>query len=184
MDIIEAIDLKILNLIKMFLHRPIFDEFFYFLTWIGNKGAVWILISIVLLYKRENRKTGITVLIALLLVLILGDIILKPVIGRVRPFIKYDYITTTVENLGIYSFPSGHTTSSFAASISILIKKRKIGFGFVFLALGIAFSRLYLMVHYPSDIIGGIVLGLICAFAADKIVNITNEKIRFKNKLL
>ncbi|MBG0765902.1 MAG: phosphatase PAP2 family protein, partial [Tissierellales bacterium] len=87
-------------------------------------------------------------------------------------------------NLGIYSFPSGHTTSSFAASISILIKKRKIGFGFVFLALGIAFSRLYLMVHYPSDIIGGIVLGLICAFAADKIVNITNEKIRFKNKLL
>jgi undecaprenyl-diphosphatase len=184
MDFIEAIDLKILNSIKMFLHRPIFDEFFCFLTWIGNKGAVWILISIALLYKRKNRKTGITVLIALLLGLILGDIILKPVIGRVRPFIKYDYITTTVENLGIYSFPSGHTTSSLAASITMFMNNKRIGGFLILLALGIAFSRLYLMVHYPSDIIGGMVLGLICAFAADKIVNITNQKIRFKNKLL
>lgn len=177
MNIIEIIDIKILDFIKIYIQHPVLNDVLYFLTWIGNKGAVWILISIALLYKRENRKTGITVLIALLLGFILGDIILKPLIGRVRPFIKYDYITTSVQNLGIYSFPSGHTTSSFAAVTAVLINNKKIGRFLILIASGIAFSRLYFMVHYSSDILGGIVLGISCAFLADKIVTEIRKKL-------
>ncbi|MDW7668160.1 MAG: phosphatase PAP2 family protein [Bacillota bacterium] len=170
MNFIEAIDLKILDLIKIFLNHPVLDQLLYFLTWIGNKGAVWILISIILLFKKENRKIGIKVIIALLLGLILGDIILKPMIGRIRPFLKYRDITTIIDRIGIYSFPSGHTTSSFAASITIFMNNKKLGRYLIILASGIAFSRLYLMVHYPSDVFGGIILGLICAVLADKLI--------------
>lgn len=170
MNFIEVIDLKILDLIKIFLIHPVLDQLLYFLTWVGNKGGVWILISIVLLFKKENRKIGVKVIIALLLGLILGDIILKPMIGRIRPFLKYSDITTIIDGIGIYSFPSGHTTSSFAASITIFMNNKKIGRFLILLASGIAFSRLYFMVHYPSDVIGGIVLGLICAVIADKLV--------------
>src|SRR6056297_2779694 len=173
MNFIEIIDLKILDLIKKFLNYPILDKILYFLTWIGNKGAVWIIIACYLLIKKENRKIGVKVLIALLLGLVLGDIILKPTIGRIRPFLNYDYIKTTIEGIGIYSFPSGHTTSSFSAATVIYINKKRIGFPLLILASVIAFSRLYFMVHYPSDIIGGIALGLICAILAEKLALIS-----------
>ena len=108
-------------------------------------------------------------LFALLLGLILGEIILKPTVGRLRPFLKYEGFESVIPNLSPNSFPSGHTTSSFAASTVIFIKKIKFRMFYIILAFLIAFSRIYFTVHYPSDIVGGIILGLICAYASTQI---------------
>jgi len=87
MGYIENIDIEILNLIKTYFQSPIFDHIFLYFTRIGDKGAVWISIAIVLLFKKENRKKGAIVLLVLLLGFLLGELILKPLIGRARPFI-------------------------------------------------------------------------------------------------
>src|SRR6056297_1609976 len=164
MGYIENIDIEILNLIKTYFQSPIFDYIFLYFTRIGDKGAVWISIAIVLLFKKENRKKGAMVLLVLLLGFLLGELILKPLIGRARPFIKYEEFTTIIEVNTRNSFPSGHTTSSFAAAGILFNRLEKFNWGFFVLAGGIAFSRLYYFLHYPSDIVGGIGLGLFCAW--------------------
>ena len=169
MDYIEAVDIKILLFLIEHVHNPIIDHILYFFTTIGNKGLVWIIISVIMFIKRSTRKTGIIMLFALLLGLILGEIILKPTVGRLRPFLKYEGFESVISNLSPNSFPSGHTTSSFAASTVIFIKKIKFRMFYIILAFLIAFSRIYFTVHYPSDIVGGIILGLICAYASTQI---------------
>jgi undecaprenyl-diphosphatase len=166
MTFVEAVDIKILIFIIENVRNPILDNLLYFLTTIGNKGIIWIIISVIMLIKRRTRKVGITILLALLLGLIFGEIILKPTVGRLRPFLKYAGFESVISNLSSYSFPSGHTTSSFAAAAVIYIKKIKYRMVYIILALLIAFSRIYFTVHYPSDIVGGIILGLICAYLA------------------
>ena len=179
MDYIEALDIEILFFLIEYVQNPILDCILYFLTTIGNKGLVWIIISLIMIVKGSTRKTGITMLLALLLGLIFGEIILKPTVGRLRPFLKYEGLESVIFNLGSNSFPSGHTTSSFAASMVLFINNIKFRKFYIVLAFLIAFSRIYFTLHYPSDILGGIILGLICAYLAAQI-----ERIVYKNKYI
>lgn len=145
------------------------------LSQIANHGEVWILTGLVMLIFRKTRKMGLTVLFALAIGFLIGNIILKPVIARTRPFDMYD-IELLISKPTDFSFPSGHTLSSFAAATAIVLNNRRFGFPALALASLIAFSRLYLQVHYFSDVLAGMLLGSLCALAAFYTVRFISNK--------
>ncbi|MCL1832345.1 MAG: phosphatase PAP2 family protein [Oscillospiraceae bacterium] len=147
------------------MHNGVFDTLMIVITKLGDKGVAWILAAIVLMITKKYRKVGFTMAIALILNLLLGEITLKPLFSRLRPFIDSD-ITLLISEPHGYSFPSSHAMSSFAAATAITWYHKRVGICALVLAGLIAFSRLYLYVHYLSDIIVGSVLGVGCGIAA------------------
>lgn len=164
------IEYAILNLIQS-MSSPFLDSFFSSVTHLGDGGFIWIVTGVLLIIyggvkkKRRVLLCGFTLLLALLFGFIGGNLTLKPIIARPRPYEGLD-IPLLIKAPSDFSFPSGHTLSSFAASVSIFLYNRKYGAAAIILACVIAFSRLYLYVHFPSDILFGTVLGIVCAFAA------------------
>ncbi len=154
-------DLYILNCIQEYLRTPFLDTAIPFITHLGDKGIIWIGLAVVLLLFPKTRKAGFAVAAALIFEAICCNIILKPLVGRIRPF----DINTTVELLIAapkdYSFPSGHTAASFAAVSALFFSKNRLWIPALILGIAIAFSRLYLYVHYPSDVLAGILLGIL-----------------------
>lgn len=121
------------------------------------------------------KREGFTIAVALIIFSVLGLLILKPIIARPRPFIAQGVDILIKEPMG-FSFPSGHTGSSFAAASVIYFYNKKRGLLALILATLIAFSRMYLFVHYPSDIVGGLILGIISSRIAIKITNEISRK--------
>lgn len=159
MEIIHNVDIWILNFINNNLHNSFMDKLMIFFSSIGNSGLIWILISLILIAMPKYRKIGIMALCTLILTTILGEVILKNLVKRGRPFTTIIDFKLLVATPSSYSFPSGHTGSSFAVAGILANKLKKSRFYVYALATLIAFSRLYLYVHYPSDILGGIILG-------------------------
>jgi undecaprenyl-diphosphatase len=150
--------------IQEYLRSPFLTPIFKFITSLGDKGAIWIISSVVLLFFKKTRKIGILALVALLFSLIIDNIILKNVVARIRPFEAVEGLNILVHKPSDYSFPSGHTGSSFAAAV-IFYKTlpKKYGIPSMVLAVLISISRLYVGVHYPSDVICGAVIGIAIA---------------------
>jgi len=161
---IQNIDMGILQFINNNLQNPILDKLMPSVTSLGDGGMIWILISIILMLSKKYRRVGVLSILALILSTVTGELILKNLIQRPRPFYEFPNIQLLIDKPGSYSFPSGHTASSFAVAgvIGVLIKKYRISI--MILAGIMAFSRLYLFVHYPTDILGGIILGLTCSY--------------------
>lgn len=163
-------ELSILHAIQN-ISNPILDKFMVFLTTVGNQGMIWILIALTFVCIKKYRKCGIVIMLSLLASLLLGNTFLKHLFERTRPC----WVDTSVKLLITaprgYSFPSGHTFSSFAAATSIFLYHKEIGRAALFLAACIAFSRLYLFVHYPSDVLAGAMLGALTAFVISKVCN-------------
>lgn len=163
MSLIQKFDNTILLLIKNNMHNPIMDKVMVIITSLGNMGLIWIVISFLLMINKKYRNVGIMTLVALILSTILGEGILKHLVQRVRPSADIPAVNLLIAKPLSYSFPSGHTTSAFAAA-GILVKYfRNHSQEIYTLAFLIAFSRLYLYVHYPTDVLAGIILGLICS---------------------
>ncbi len=178
-----SFDLPILDWIQHNLHSGFMDWFMPFITMFGEAGIFWIACAALLLIIPKTRKTGLAMGIALLMGLIICNGILKNVCARPRP---YDYQLDTlkntwadflingkllVEGLSDYSFPSGHTIASFEAAGVLMIRNKKLGIPALILACLIAFSRLYLYVHYPTDVIVSVILGTAFAFISNWLVN-------------
>lgn len=165
----EAFDLPILDWIAANLKCGFLDFLMPLITLLGDAGIFWIACSVVMILIPKTRKTGWAMGISLLIGLLVCNVTLKPLVGRIRP---YDYqwqffqkeIHLLVEGLHDYSFPSGHTIASFEAATALLIGNKKLGIPAMVLAVLIAFSRLYLYVHYPTDVLASIVLGIGIAF--------------------
>jgi len=138
-------------------------------TALADFGSFWILLAAVLLCFRKTRRTGATVAAALILGIFVGYLTLKPLIARIRPYDFDPSIVLLVLPEHDFSFPSGHTMASFEGAFSVFLCHRKAGIAALILAALIAFSRLYLMVHYPTDVIAGAVLGCLLACAAYQI---------------
>ena len=132
------------------LHNAVLDRVMVGITSLGNAGWIWI---------------------ALILDLILCNLVLKPLAARPRPCWIDEQVKLLVAAPKDYSFPSGHSAASFAAAVSIFVMHKKEGAAALILACLIAFSRLYLFVHFPTDVLAGIAVGFICAFLAAKIQN-------------
>jgi undecaprenyl-diphosphatase len=160
------------------LHNPILDKIMIGLTSLGDAGLIWIAIGIVLLFIKKTRKCGALMLISMALGLIIGNGILKNLIARERPCWLDPNIALLIPNPQDYSFPSGHTLASFEAAIMIFLHNKKWGIVSLVVAALIAFSRMYLFVHFPTDILGAIVLGTVISV----LVYYGYEKIKNKEK--
>ena len=158
-------------------HNPVLDALAVFLNYAGEHGEIWIAFTLLLLLFRRTRKAGCAMATALVLYLLAGDCILKPLFARPRPCDVNTAITILVKRPHGHSFPSGHTASGVAAAYALWLQNRKLGAPALVLAAFIAFTRLYLYVHFPTDILGGAVLGIVLGAAASAIANyVANHK--------
>lgn len=156
-----AIDWTILDKIQSMLSSGFMDWLMPRITMLGNAGAIWIVIGVVLLISKKHRKIGFLVLVGLLLGLIIGNGIVKNLVARPRPCWLDTEFNMLISVPKDYSFPSGHTQASVIAATIITLYRKEWGWIVIPLAAGIAFSRLYLYVHFPTDVLGGAVLGVI-----------------------
>lgn len=174
---IEAFDYGILEIFQQ-IHNMLLTQFFHFFTVIGEAGMIWIVIGILLLFREKHRKYGVIVLLSLLMCLLFGNGLLKNLIARPRPCWRHPEVEMLIAVPKDFSFPSGHTFSSFAATTSLFYWKRRYGWIALCIALLIAASRLYFFVHYPTDILGGMLFGIVFALVSIWII----EKTQNRNK--
>ncbi len=160
MHIIQQLDESILFYILNHLHTPLMDKIMIEITSLGNSGLIWIAIAFLLLLNKKTKPCGILLITALSFEYILGDGILKHLIARDRPFIRFPDVNILIKKPGSFSFPSGHTMSSFTAATVIFYSNKYAGMPAYILAALIGFSRLYLFCHYPTDVLAGAVLGI------------------------
>ena len=154
------------------IHSPILDKLMIFITSLGNGGLFWIALGLILLFQKnkDSKRKALNLFLSLIIFSLVGLVILKPIIGRPRPFIVEAFNLLIKPPMG-YSFPSGHTGSSFAAAFTIYYYNKKQGLLALVLAALIGFSRMYLSVHYPTDVLAGLVLGGLSSLVATKIIN-------------
>lgn len=156
------------------------DVLWPIMTRLGDHGFIWILIPLLLLVHPKTRRVGGACVCALLLNVILTNGLLKPLIARPRPY-TYKAFQLLIDTPTDYSFPSGHTSAAFSVAFVLFkekfeLKGQKIYGYSLFLAGMIAFSRLYLYVHFPSDILGGLVIAYFSSVAGLYIVNKFDKK--------
>lgn len=163
MELLKMVDNSILISIYNKFRSNRLDKIMSRITLLGDYGFIWIAISIILLTTKKYRNAGEMCILGLMLTSILGEGIIKHFVQRERPDIKRTSIVLLIKEPLTYSFPSGHTASSFAAAGILSSQINMLLIPVFVLAFLIAFSRLYLMVHYPSDVLIGIVLGLLCS---------------------
>lgn len=166
MIILKAIyvfDNYVLFLIKKYVQNKYLDAIMRVITTTGNLGSIWVAIAFLLIIRKPYREIGILVLITLIAGTILGEGIIKNIVKRNRPFHRRSYLNLLITKPKSYSFPSGHTLSSFAAAHTLSVYFLQYKFIFIAIAILIALSRVYLYVHYPTDIISGTILGILCS---------------------
>ena len=146
------------------LRCPVLDALAVFFDAAGAHGELWIALTVLALAFRRTRKAGFAMALALCLYMVSGHFILKPLFARPRPCDVNTAITILVKRPHGHSFPSGHTASAFAAAFALWLQNRKLGVPALVLAAFIAFTRLYLYVHFPTDILGGVLVGLVCGW--------------------
>ena len=172
----EGFDLPILDWIAANLWCPLLDAVMPVITVLGDAGIFWMVIAAALLLFKKTRRVGLGMGIAMLMGLLLCNLTLKPLCQRPRP---YDYqfdvfnklIPLLIEQQHDFSFPSGHTIASFESAGVIALNNKKRGIPALILASLIAFSRLYLYVHYPTDVLVSVLLGLALAFVGNQLAH-------------
>ena len=147
-----------------------------FVSSLGNFGAIWIALATLLLIIERYRQSGLAVSIALLIDFVAVNLIIKPLVGRERPCdvtVPEDMLLACLSD---HSFPSGHTAAAFAAAFALFLCHKRAGSAALILAVLMGFSRLYLFVHFPSDVIAGALLGLSFGFIGYRFAFRRNKK--------
>lgn len=162
------IDGGILLFLQEAVRNPVFNPIMTAITSLGNAGIFWILLTIALLIPERTRRIGQMSACALLASLLFNNILLKNMVARVRPYNAMEALIPIIKKPSEFSFPSGHAGSSFA-SAGVLYRKlpKKYGIWAIILAALISFSRLYVGVHYPSDVLAGAVVGIGCSYVGE-----------------
>lgn len=150
-------------------HNPKADMLMKLMTRMGDVGGFWIALSAGCVKSSKYRKSGLSMAIALLFSFIFSNNIIKNSVDRARPFWRDKSFNIKIREPRDYSFPSGHTSAAIGSAVALFLNRRKEGAAALFLAMQIAFSRLYLLVHYPTDIIAGMVLGIIYGYSGNYI---------------
>ncbi len=159
MDLLQSIDAGILLFIQEHLRIEALNWFWKGITVLGNGGWFWVALGLILLIPRSTRRSGLAALLSMLLCFLITNVWLKNWIARPRPYVTVSGIYPLIPKPREYSFPSGHATVSFASAfIYYRMMPGKYGTFLIVLASLIAFSRLYLGVHYPGDVLGGILV--------------------------
>lgn len=198
-NVFGTFDFKILEFYNN-LHEgvlgKILDVFFTVYTHLGDEGIIFILLGLIFVLFKKTRKAGCGMLFGMLFGLLFTNIVLKEIIERPRPFILYECLPDSeaailfrewwigmgeVEASFLRSFPSGHTTSAFAAMVPLfIIANKKYSWLALIAALLMGASRNYVMVHYPSDVLGGIIVGAIAGILGWLFINFLFKKLSEK----
>ncbi|MGN0482634.1 MAG: phosphatase PAP2 family protein [Lachnospiraceae bacterium] len=177
MHTIVTIDGQILLWIQEHLRCSALTPFFRFITHLGDAGIIWIVLTTILVLIPKTRKVGWMSALSLVFTLIVDNLLLKNIVARIRPYDRIPEIQILIERQRDFSFPSGHTGSSFAAAVVMARNlPKRYGVPALVLAILIAFSRLYVGVHFPTDVAGGAVIGILLALVAEKLCKIIWEK--------
>lgn len=180
MELITKFDSFVFSLAEM-ISCTFFDWFFRIITYTGDKGIVWIVVGLTLMTMKKTRRIGYAVIVSLLVTVILNNYVLKEIFDRTRPFVADPSIKLLIDVPHGSSFPSGHTSSSFAAATAIFMYDRKKGAFALIYATLMGLSRIYLHVHYPTDVIGGMIVGIVLAILVVLAIEKSYEKF---NKLM
>lgn len=158
------------------IRTPFLDVVMKYVTLLGEHGIAAIMLGIILIIFAKTRKTGFEVLLSIALAYIVANLIIKNAVGRVRPYDAYTYLMPLVKKPFDWSFPSGHSVNVFAAATAVFLNHKKIGVFALVLAALVAFSRLYVGVHYPTDVLVGAVIGIGFALLVHHLVYPACEK--------
>ncbi|MBQ9921250.1 MAG: phosphatase PAP2 family protein [Clostridia bacterium] len=157
------LEFSILDAIHNNLSCGFLDTFFVFFTKLGDAGLIWFVIGAILLCIRKYRKGALVMLCAMAFGFLTGNLIMKPLIARSRPCWLVSVTELIIENPTDFSFPSGHTLSSVICCTVLVMLDRRLGMFAIPLAAFISFSRLYLYVHFPSDVLFSVAYGILVA---------------------
>lgn len=176
---VTEFDFAILDYIQENLRCAFLDWFMPFLSALGEAGIVWIVIAVALLLFKKTRACGAAVIVSVLLTLLIGEYGIKNIVCRVRPCNVNLGIDMLVSRPKSYSFPSGHTGAAFSAAVAIFCRYKKAGVVAVIFALLVGFSRMYNYVHFPTDVLAGMIFGTIMAI----IVYVSFKKLHVNDKI-
>ncbi|MEF2838729.1 MAG: phosphatase PAP2 family protein [Oscillospiraceae bacterium] len=181
-----SFDLPILDWIQANLQSGFMDKFMPFITVFGDAGIFWMIWAAVLVIFPKTRKIGLGMAFAMVMGLLVCNITLKPLVARIRPYDLQAELGVSIKLLceaqHDFSFPSGHTIASFEAAVVLVKNSKKMGIPAMILAVLISFSRMYLYVHYPTDVIISVILGTLFALIGDAIAAKAAPKLSFGKK--
>ena len=164
-EAIQNLDTDALLYIQDFLRTPFLTPIMVFFSKLGNAGLIWIFTGLLLLISKRTRRGGFDLLICLFAAYIVNDLVIKLLVARSRPYDIIEGLNILVSPLSSYSFPSGHTNISFASALAMTLAFGRKGALAYIPAVLIAVSRCYVGVHYPSDVLAGIIVGTTVALA-------------------
>ena len=177
LDFLQALDGNILLFIQEHLRQPWMDGFWKAITHLGDGGFFWIAAAAALLLWKSTRKAGISASLALVIGALITNVALKNIVARIRPYEVVEGLMRIIERQHDFSFPSGHTCASFAAAFALYkTLPRRWGIACLVLAALISLSRLYVGVHYPSDVLGGAAVGIFAGWAGAALAEYISEK--------
>ena len=169
MDLIQSFDFGVLDFIQENIRCAFLDRVMPFITSFGNGGWLWITLTVILLIIPKTREMGKASAVSLLICFLVTNVLLKPMVARVRPYDINNMIELIVKPPSDYSFPSGHTSFAFAGASTVFFFNKKAGIPLLAAALLIGLSRLYLYVHFPTDVIAGAVIGIAAGYIGYRI---------------
>ncbi|MDR3293618.1 MAG: phosphatase PAP2 family protein [Clostridiales bacterium] len=166
-DALNLYEINILDFIQKTFRCGFLDTVVPYVTALGDGGIFFIVCAVLFLIFKKTRSIGIAIAAALILEAVVVNLTMKPLLMRERPFSVNPDILLLVKAPGDYSFPSGHSATAFAFAAAVFFMNKKWGIPAFIVAALVALSRLYLYVHYPTDVLAGILIGIILgAFAA------------------
>lgn len=170
MNALNSVEIKILDFLHENLSCAFLDTVMPYITYLCEWGLLSIVLAVVFMAIPKTRKLGFTLALSILIGYLLVNLTLKPLVGRIRPYKFKELTDLLVKQQRGRSFPSGHTIVAFETAMSIFLYNRKWGKVCFAIAVAVGFSRLYLYMHYPTDVIAGAVLGILVSFASYKLI--------------
>lgn len=185
MQALLTLDGNILLWIQENLRADWLTPVMQFITHLGGLGRIWIALSLILLCFKKTRWAGLAGIFGLIFSLLVNNMILKNLFARTRPYEVVEGLILLGKQATDFSFPSGHTGSSFAAAVAIFrtIGKGKMRWLLIVFAAVMAFTRLYIGIHYPTDILGGLITGILCGMAGAALVSVIQNRYEKTEKL-
>lgn len=176
-------DSKILLFLQENVRNPVLNPILIGITTLGNAGAIWILITIVLCICKKTRRIGIICVCSIVGSFLINNLLLKNLVGRIRPYEVIAGLQPLIARPIDASFPSGHTSSAFSVAwVLVWNVPKRYGIPTIVVAALIGFSRLYVGVHYPTDVLIGMISGIGIAYLADYVVKVVFKRYKRKNE--
>ena len=179
-EIIQQLDEQALVWIAEHVRNAVLDPFMKLYTQLGNTGMLFIVLGLAMLLWRPARRAGFSALCAMLIGLIVVNFTIKPLVARERPWLVIEHFVNLVPEHDPNSFPSGHTNAAFAFAIAVCLSapRRWMKITAVCMAAVMGLSRLYVGVHFPSDVLAGAAIGSLCGLAGAWVVKRAEERLR------